>query len=68
MQRLLGLILDPPRGLRNNLNPLAVDLDFPVPTVAVVLVVWPTPERISAPIHFVIHLVLIGIGGAPCFL
>lgn len=68
MQSLLGLLLDPPRGLSNNLKPLAVDLDLPVPSVAVILVVRPTPERISAPLHLVIHPVRIGIGGEPCFL
>jgi hypothetical protein len=43
LKRLVGLLLDPPSGLRYYLNPLAVDLNFPVPTVAVVLVVRPTP-------------------------
>jgi len=49
LQDLVGLLLDPARGLSNNLKPSAVDKDFVVPPLAVVLVVRPASERIAAP-------------------
>ena len=41
-QHLVGLLLDPPRGLSYNLKPFSVDKDFVIPPFAVVLMIRPT--------------------------
>jgi hypothetical protein len=46
---LLRFTLNEPSRLRDNLQPPAIDLDFPVPAITIVLMVGPAPQRVSAP-------------------
>jgi hypothetical protein len=48
-QTLLRLRLNEPSRLRDNLKPSAINLDFPVPAIAIVLMVRPAAQWVSAP-------------------
>jgi hypothetical protein len=46
---LFRLSLNKPRRLRHNLKPFAIDLNLPIPTITIILMVRPAPQRVSAP-------------------
>jgi hypothetical protein len=48
-ERLISLGFNETSRLRDNLQPPAIDLNFPIPTVAIILMRWPTPQRVSTP-------------------